>query len=179
MPSDLSSRLSLIRNHAALKPIVKPLSKLAKFRNNNGFLTHAKDVVAMNTMEFVFTVKLEMEHKSIFQLHAFLTILQIVVNSDDDNSSSDDDYPYGENIDYVDFAYLRCWSVSLEVVEIVDPELEGLISRIVKTLVACSIQKVSHPLASFGDPVSISNSNNVLSFGTLHKRALVLRRNPL
>ncbi|GJV43312.1 hypothetical protein Tco_1427848 [Tanacetum coccineum] len=45
----------------------------------------------------------------------------IVVNSDDDNSSSDDD-SY-ENIDYVDASPPDVEIVSLEVVEIVDPEV--------------------------------------------------------
>ncbi|GKC18175.1 hypothetical protein Tco_1014957, partial [Tanacetum coccineum] len=47
---------------------------------------------------------------------------EIVVNSDDDNSSSDDDYPYGEDINYVDASLPDVEIVSLEVVEIVDPE---------------------------------------------------------
>ncbi|GJV10577.1 hypothetical protein Tco_1352118 [Tanacetum coccineum] len=54
------------------------LIKLAKFAcNNNASRPHAKDVVAMNTMEFVFIVKLEMEHQAIFQLRTLLTILQV------------------------------------------------------------------------------------------------------
>ncbi|GJX50284.1 hypothetical protein Tco_0277129 [Tanacetum coccineum] len=46
--------------------------------NNNFFLVHAKNVVVMNTMEFVFIVKLEMEHKSMFQFHTLPTILQVL-----------------------------------------------------------------------------------------------------
>ncbi|GJW34421.1 hypothetical protein Tco_0054453 [Tanacetum coccineum] len=51
---------------------------------------------------------------------------EIVVNSDDDNSSSDDDSPYGEDIDYVDASPPDIEIVSLEVVEIVDPEIDAL-----------------------------------------------------
>ncbi|GJT57036.1 hypothetical protein Tco_0992090 [Tanacetum coccineum] len=47
---------------------------------------------------------------------------EIVVNSNDDNSSSDDDSTYGEDIDYVDASPPDVEIVSLEVVEIVDPE---------------------------------------------------------
>ncbi|GJT82795.1 hypothetical protein Tco_1057137 [Tanacetum coccineum] len=49
---------------------------------------------------------------------------EIVVNSNDDNSSSDDDSPYGEDIEYVDASPPDVEIVSLEVVEIVDPELK-------------------------------------------------------
>ncbi|GJT69493.1 hypothetical protein Tco_1028779 [Tanacetum coccineum] len=48
---------------------------------------------------------------------------EIVVNSNDDNSSSDDDSTYGEDIDYVDASPPDVEIVSLEVVEIVDPEV--------------------------------------------------------
>ncbi|GKG03849.1 hypothetical protein Tco_0314236, partial [Tanacetum coccineum] len=48
---------------------------------------------------------------------------EIVVNSNDDNSLSDDDSPYGEDIDYVDASSPDVEIVSLEVVEIVDPEV--------------------------------------------------------
>ncbi|GJS85567.1 hypothetical protein Tco_0752108 [Tanacetum coccineum] len=47
---------------------------------------------------------------------------EIIVNSYDDNSSSDDDSPYGEDIDYVDALSPDVEIVSLEVVEIVNPE---------------------------------------------------------
>ncbi|GKF74199.1 hypothetical protein Tco_0220531, partial [Tanacetum coccineum] len=47
---------------------------------------------------------------------------EIVANSDYDNSSSDDDSAYGEDIDYVDASPPDVEIVSLEVVEIVDPE---------------------------------------------------------
>ncbi|GJR42372.1 hypothetical protein Tco_1310475 [Tanacetum coccineum] len=55
---------------------------------------------------------------------------KIIVNSYDDKSSSDDDSPYGENIDYVDASPPDVEIVSLEVVEIVDPEAEGLMIEI-------------------------------------------------
>ncbi|GJT62410.1 hypothetical protein Tco_1005943 [Tanacetum coccineum] len=48
---------------------------------------------------------------------------EIVVNSDNDNSSSDDDSTYGEDIEYVDASPPDVEIVSLEVVEIVDPEV--------------------------------------------------------
>ncbi|GJV62587.1 hypothetical protein Tco_1473415 [Tanacetum coccineum] len=56
-------------------------------------------------------------------LEAFKEHSEIVVNSYDDNSSSDDDSPYDENIDYVDASSPDVEIVSLEVVEIVDPEV--------------------------------------------------------
>ncbi|GJY58488.1 hypothetical protein Tco_0458380 [Tanacetum coccineum] len=48
---------------------------------------------------------------------------EIVVNSDNDNSSSDDDSTYGEDIEYVDASPPDVEIVSLEVVEIVNPEV--------------------------------------------------------
>ncbi|GJR96062.1 hypothetical protein Tco_0268236 [Tanacetum coccineum] len=59
---------------------------------------------------------------------------EIVVNSDDDNSSSDDDYPYGEDIDYVDASPPDVEIVSLEVVEIVDPEVGRIDDDILLTI---------------------------------------------
>ncbi|GJW05915.1 hypothetical protein Tco_1568338 [Tanacetum coccineum] len=56
-------------------------------------------------------------------LNAFNEHSEIVVNSNDDNSSSDDDSTYGEDIDYVDASPPDVEIVSLEVVEIVDPEV--------------------------------------------------------
>ncbi|GJT85933.1 hypothetical protein Tco_1067650 [Tanacetum coccineum] len=51
---------------------------------------------------------------------------EIVVNSNDDNSSSDDESSYGEDIDYIDASSPNVEIVSLEVVEIVDPEIDSL-----------------------------------------------------
>ncbi|GKF64592.1 hypothetical protein Tco_0188040, partial [Tanacetum coccineum] len=48
---------------------------------------------------------------------------EIVVNFNDDNSSSDDDSTYGEDIDYVDASPPDVEIVSLEVVEIIVPEV--------------------------------------------------------
>ncbi|GJT63304.1 hypothetical protein Tco_1006837 [Tanacetum coccineum] len=59
---------------------------------------------------------------------------EIVVNSNDDNSSSDDDYPYGEDIDYVDASFPDVEIVSLEVVEIVDPEVGRIDDDILLTI---------------------------------------------
>ncbi|GJV37507.1 hypothetical protein Tco_1409984 [Tanacetum coccineum] len=138
-------RLSLIRNHATLKPLMSPY-KTCKVYNHNVFLAHANNVGAMNTMEFVFIVKLEMEHKSMFQLRTLLTILQVLqtilhnhntyhtlvsyvgtilitVTIVHLKSRFDDDSTYGEDIDYVDASSPDVEIVSLEVVEIVDPEV--------------------------------------------------------
>ncbi|GJS17645.1 hypothetical protein Tco_0412117 [Tanacetum coccineum] len=54
-------------------------------------------------------------------LEAFKEHSETIIDSNDDNSSSDDDYPYGEDIDYVDASPPDVEIVSLEVVEIVDP----------------------------------------------------------
>ncbi|GJX95284.1 hypothetical protein Tco_0351082 [Tanacetum coccineum] len=58
----------------------------------------------------------------------------IVVNPDDDNSSSDDDSPYDEDIDYVDASPLDVEIVSLEVVDIVVPEVEWIDDDILLTI---------------------------------------------
>ncbi|GJW85225.1 hypothetical protein Tco_0158370 [Tanacetum coccineum] len=55
-----------------------------------------------------------------------IAITPIVVNSDDDNPLSDDDSPYGEDIDYVDASSPDVEIVSLEVVEIVYPEVRRI-----------------------------------------------------
>ncbi|GJU00011.1 hypothetical protein Tco_1110349 [Tanacetum coccineum] len=59
---------------------------------------------------------------------------EIVVNSNDDNSSSDDDSTYGEDIDYVDASPPDVEIVSLEVVEIVDPEVGRIDDDILLTI---------------------------------------------
>ncbi|GJW90247.1 hypothetical protein Tco_0167800 [Tanacetum coccineum] len=59
---------------------------------------------------------------------------EIVVNSNDDNSSSDDDSPYGEDIDYVDASPPDAEIVSLEVVEIVNPEVGRIDDDILLTI---------------------------------------------
>ncbi|GJW95197.1 reverse transcriptase domain-containing protein [Tanacetum coccineum] len=62
---------------------------------------------------------------------------EIVVNflySDDDNSSSDDDSTYGEDIDYVDASPPDVEIVSLEGVEIVDPEVGRIDDDILLTI---------------------------------------------
>ncbi|GJT17550.1 hypothetical protein Tco_0876256 [Tanacetum coccineum] len=59
---------------------------------------------------------------------------EIVVNSNDDNSSSDDDSTYGEDIDYVDASPPDVEIVSLEEVEIVDPEIERINDDILLTI---------------------------------------------
>ncbi|GJR12430.1 hypothetical protein Tco_0795082 [Tanacetum coccineum] len=59
---------------------------------------------------------------------------EIVVNSNDDNSSSDDDSPYSEDIDYVDASPPDAEIVSLEVVEIVNPEVRRIDDDILLTI---------------------------------------------
>ncbi|GJX36581.1 hypothetical protein Tco_0248138 [Tanacetum coccineum] len=59
---------------------------------------------------------------------------EIVVNSNDDNSSSDDDSTYGEDIDYVDASPPDVEIVSLEGVEIVDPEVRRIDDDILLTI---------------------------------------------
>ncbi|GJZ83405.1 hypothetical protein Tco_0648578 [Tanacetum coccineum] len=59
---------------------------------------------------------------------------ETIIDSNDDNSSSDDDYPYGEDIDYVDASPPDVEIVSLEVVEIVDPEVGRIDDDILLTI---------------------------------------------
>ncbi|GKF41544.1 hypothetical protein Tco_0124886 [Tanacetum coccineum] len=61
--------------------------------------------------------------KNVTPLNVLNEHSEIVVNSNDDNSSSDDDSPYSEDIDYVDASPPDAEIVSLEVVEIVNPEV--------------------------------------------------------
>ncbi|GJR55608.1 hypothetical protein Tco_1406129, partial [Tanacetum coccineum] len=67
-------------------------------------------------------------------LEAFKEHSEIVVNSNDDSTSSDDDSPYGEDIDYVDASPPYSELVSLEVVEIVIPEVGGIDTDILLTI---------------------------------------------
>ncbi|GJX74264.1 hypothetical protein Tco_0312859 [Tanacetum coccineum] len=59
-------------------------------------------------------------------LEAFKEHSETIVDSNNDSTSSDDDYPYGEDIDYVDASPLDAEIVSLEVVESVIPEVGGV-----------------------------------------------------
>ncbi|GKG22932.1 hypothetical protein Tco_0388235 [Tanacetum coccineum] len=59
-------------------------------------------------------------------LEAFKEHSEIVVDFNDDSTSSDDDSSYGEDIDYVDASPPDAEFVSLEVVEIVIPEVGGI-----------------------------------------------------
>ncbi|GKB72171.1 hypothetical protein Tco_0933583, partial [Tanacetum coccineum] len=59
---------------------------------------------------------------------------EIVVNSNDDNSLSDDDSTYGEDIDYVDASPPVVEIISLEVVEIVVPEVGRINDDILLTI---------------------------------------------
>ncbi|GJY75540.1 hypothetical protein Tco_0480656 [Tanacetum coccineum] len=59
--------------------------------------------------------------KSTFKEHS-----ETIIDSNNDSTSSDDDYPYGEDIDYVDASPPDAEIVSLEVVESVIPEVRGI-----------------------------------------------------
>ncbi|GJX48693.1 hypothetical protein Tco_0273883 [Tanacetum coccineum] len=59
---------------------------------------------------------------------------EIVIDSNDDYSSSDDDSPYSEDIDYVDALPPDSELVSLEVEEIVIPEVGGIDTDILLTI---------------------------------------------
>ncbi|GKC54158.1 hypothetical protein Tco_1076903 [Tanacetum coccineum] len=67
-------------------------------------------------------------------LEAFKEHSEIVVDFNDDSTSSDDDSPYGEDIDYVDASPPDAEIVSLEVVEIVIPEVGGVDTDILLTI---------------------------------------------
>ncbi|GJW26330.1 hypothetical protein Tco_0040141 [Tanacetum coccineum] len=66
---------------------------------------------------------------------------EIVVNSNDDNSSSDDDSSYGDNIDYVDASPPDVEIVSLEVVEIIVPEVRRIDDDILLTIKDDTLRK--------------------------------------
>ncbi|GJY17597.1 hypothetical protein Tco_0389088 [Tanacetum coccineum] len=72
--------------------------------------------------------------KNTTPLNALNEHSEIVVNSDDDNYSSDDNSPYGEDIDYIDAIPPDAEIVSLEVVEIVDPEVGRINDDILLTI---------------------------------------------
>ncbi|GJZ75429.1 hypothetical protein Tco_0639894 [Tanacetum coccineum] len=67
-------------------------------------------------------------------LEAFKEHSETIVDSNNDSTSSDDDYPYGEDIDYVDASPPDAEIVSLEVVEIVIPEVRGIDDDILLTI---------------------------------------------
>ncbi|GJW22432.1 hypothetical protein Tco_0033054 [Tanacetum coccineum] len=67
-------------------------------------------------------------------LEAFKEHSEIVVDCNDDSTLSDDDSPYGEDIDYVDASPPDAEIVSLEVVEIVIPEVRGIDTDILLTI---------------------------------------------
>ncbi|GKD13737.1 hypothetical protein Tco_1198144, partial [Tanacetum coccineum] len=58
----------------------------------------------------------------------------IVIDFNDDSTSSDDDSPYGEDINYIDASPPDAEIVSLEVVEIVIPEVGGIDTNILLTI---------------------------------------------
>ncbi|GKA40017.1 hypothetical protein Tco_0732610 [Tanacetum coccineum] len=59
---------------------------------------------------------------------------ETIVYSNNDSTSSDDDYPYGEDIEYVDASPPDAEIVSLEVVESVIPEVGGVDTDILLTI---------------------------------------------
>ncbi|GJT86422.1 hypothetical protein Tco_1068139 [Tanacetum coccineum] len=67
-------------------------------------------------------------------LEAFKEHSETIVDSNNDSTSSDDDYPYGEDIDYVDASPPDAEIVSLEVVESVIPEVGGIDTDILLTI---------------------------------------------
>ncbi|GJY38591.1 hypothetical protein Tco_0424955 [Tanacetum coccineum] len=67
-------------------------------------------------------------------LEAFKEDSETIIDSNNDSTSSDDDYPYGEDIDYVDASPPDAEIVSLEVVESVIPEVRGIDTDIPLTI---------------------------------------------
>ncbi|GJX89555.1 hypothetical protein Tco_0341569 [Tanacetum coccineum] len=67
-------------------------------------------------------------------LEAFKEHSETIIDFNDDSTSSDDDSPYGEDIDYVDASPPDAEIVSLEVVEIVIPEVGGIDTDILLTI---------------------------------------------
>ncbi|GKE51775.1 hypothetical protein Tco_1486931 [Tanacetum coccineum] len=67
-------------------------------------------------------------------LEAFKEHSETIVDSNNDSTSSDDDYPYCEDIDYVDASPPDAEIVSLEVVEIVVLEVRGIDTDILLTI---------------------------------------------
>ncbi|GJS05925.1 putative reverse transcriptase domain-containing protein [Tanacetum coccineum] len=67
-------------------------------------------------------------------LEAFKEHSEIIVDFNNDSTSSDDDFPYGEDIDYVDASPPDADIVSLEVVEIVILEVGGIDDDILLTI---------------------------------------------
>ncbi|GKE26269.1 hypothetical protein Tco_1441653 [Tanacetum coccineum] len=67
-------------------------------------------------------------------LEAFKEDYEIVIDFNNDSTSSDDDSAYGEDIDYVDASPPDAEIISLEVVEIVIPEVRGIDDDILLTI---------------------------------------------
>ncbi|GJR51813.1 hypothetical protein Tco_1402334 [Tanacetum coccineum] len=67
-------------------------------------------------------------------LEAFKEHSEIIVDFNNDSTSSDDDFPYGEDIDYVNASPPDADIVSLAVVEIVIPEVGGIDDDILLTI---------------------------------------------
>ncbi|GJZ22220.1 hypothetical protein Tco_0559259 [Tanacetum coccineum] len=67
-------------------------------------------------------------------LEAFKEHSETIIDSNNDPTSSDDDYPYGEDINYVDASPPDAEIVSLEVLEIVIPEVGGVDTDILLTI---------------------------------------------
>ncbi|GJY27769.1 hypothetical protein Tco_0403536 [Tanacetum coccineum] len=108
-----SSDLHLIQNHAKIKPLISPY----KTCKPEGILDNVCDVPFCNNPT---------------PLEAFKEHSETIIDSNNDSSSSDDD-SY-ENIDYVDASPPDAEIVSLEVVEIVIPEVRGIDTDILLTI---------------------------------------------
>ncbi|GJR21253.1 hypothetical protein Tco_0969780 [Tanacetum coccineum] len=67
-------------------------------------------------------------------LEAFKEHSETIIDSNNDYSSSNDDYPYGEDIGYVDASPPDAEIVSLEVVESIIPEVGGVDTDIILTI---------------------------------------------
>ncbi|GJU93889.1 putative reverse transcriptase, RNA-dependent DNA polymerase [Tanacetum coccineum] len=67
-------------------------------------------------------------------LEAFKEHSKTIIDSNNDSTSNDDDYPYGEDINYVDASPSDAEIVSLEVVEIVIPKVRGVDTDILLTI---------------------------------------------
>ncbi|GKD78940.1 hypothetical protein Tco_1341561 [Tanacetum coccineum] len=67
-------------------------------------------------------------------LEAFKEHSETIVDSNNDSTSSNDDYPYGEDINYVNASPPDAEIVSLDVVESVIPEVEGVDTDMLLTI---------------------------------------------
>ncbi|GJY52340.1 hypothetical protein Tco_0443187 [Tanacetum coccineum] len=100
-------------------------------------------------------------------LEAFKEHYEIVVDFNNDSTSSDDDFPYGEDIDYVDASPPDVEIVSLEEVEIVVPEVGEIEDDILRE----KLSKINLLIAK----IEAINSNPPPSSGFVTKEIVVAR----